>query len=301
MMISRILLFLTMVCSTGVNDARALEVRWLGVAGLSVTDGESTILLDPVFTKPTLRHWLFNAPFRTDPERVRDGLERAGIRRANAVFSSHGHFDHSVDVAEVSKLTGAVICGGVSLGRITGAGDQAGVTFRKIRDREEVIAGRFRVIPYLRDHPSILHLFGLKFLPGEVPPGFHFNFYDYHEGEVWGFRVEHPEGNLLIDQSSHFFEGNTAYSGKTDAYFVGVANRKSLESLVQGNILRVGSPLVVPLHFDFFLLKSRYLESLRLPGAGLEEIRDRIRGSSPGTSFLVPEKFRAIPVRSSAH
>ena len=36
-------------------------------------------------------------------------------------------------------------------------------------------------------------------------------------------------------KSSHFFAPNAVYHGKIDTYFVGVANRRSLEDLVLGN------------------------------------------------------------------
>jgi L-ascorbate metabolism protein UlaG (beta-lactamase superfamily) len=288
------------VLSAGsVGNAGALEVRWLGVAGLSITDGESTILIDPVFTKPSLKHWFFNSRFSSDPERVRVGLQGAEVRNAKAIFASHCHFDHSVDVARVSEITGGVIYGGMSLKRITSADSSVRSRFSEIRDRESVSVGRFKVIPYRRGHPPIFHLRALKFLPGDVPEGFHFKFYDYHEGEVWGFRVEHPEGNLLVDQSSHFFDGNSEYAGKTDAYFVGIANKESLGSLVEGNILRMRAPLVVPLHFDFFLLQSGFLESLSMPGMELELIQKRLRELSPGTSFLKPFPNRVIEVKKS--
>lgn len=282
-----------------VEHAIALEMRWLGVAGLSITDGESTILIDPVFTKPSLNHWLFNSKFRSDPERVRVGLQRAEVRKAHAIFASHCHFDHAVDVARISEITGAPIYGGVSLQRIASADPGIHSKFVEIGDRKSVQVGRFKVISYRRDHPPIFHLRALKFLPGEVPAGFGFNFYDYSEGEVWGFRVEHPEGNLLIDQSSHFFDGNLEYTGKTDAYFVGVANKESLGALVEGNILRVAAPLVVPMHFDFFLLQSDFLESLSMPGMELELIRKRLGELSPQTSFSRPFPNRVIQVKKT--
>jgi L-ascorbate metabolism protein UlaG (beta-lactamase superfamily) len=294
-----LLLILSVLSASCVEYAIALEIRWLGVAGLSISDRESTILIDPVFTKPSLNHWFFNSKFRSDPERVRVGLQRAEVRNAKAIFASHCHFDHVVDVARVSEITGAPIHGGVSLQRIASGDPGIHSKFVEIEDRKPVQVGRFKVIPYRREHPPILHLRALKFLPGEVPAGFEFNFYDYHEGEVWGFRVEHPEGNLLVDQSSHFFDRNLEYAGKTDAYFVGVANKESLDALVEGNILRVRSPLVVPMHFDFFLLQSDFLESRSMPGMDLELIRKRLGELSPGTSFLKPFPNRVIQVTKS--
>ncbi len=278
----------------------ALEARWLGVAGLSIADGETTVLIDPVFTKPSLKHWFFNSDFRSDLARVKQGLAQNQIRNAKAVFASHCHFDHAVDLARISEITGAPIYGGVSLKRIALADAGIQAKFVEVGDREPIQVGRFKVIPYRREHPPIFHLRPLKFLPGEVPSEFQYKFYDYHEGEVWGFRVEHPEGNLLIDQSSHFFEPNLEYAGKTDAYFVGVANKKSLKALVEENILRVRAPQVIPLHFDFFLLQSEKLEAFIMPGMELDLIESRLREFAPGISFQRPVLGRNFEIKRKA-
>ncbi len=279
------------------GEALGLQVRWLGVAGLSITDGQSTLLIDPTFTKPSLKHWITGSEFKSDPDRVREGLGRAQVKVADAIFASHGHFDHAVDLARVSEATGATIHGGISLRRIVTADPAIRINVREIKDREEVRVGRFRVTPYLREHPPIFHLGALHFLPGVVPDGFHFRFYDYHEGEVWGFRIEHPEASVIVDQSSHFFPGNSVFSGKTDAYFVGVANKVSLQDLVQNNILALHPSLVVPLHFDFFLLNSRLLEGLRMPFMQLGAIEKALRSADPAIRFKVPDVDQVIEVK----
>jgi L-ascorbate metabolism protein UlaG (beta-lactamase superfamily) len=278
-------------------SAEGLTARWLGVAGLSITDGETTLLFDPVFTKPTWRHWLLGEEFRSNPERVKSGLESAGIKTAQAVFASHCHFDHVSDIGAVSGATGAVVRGGPSLKRIALKDPQEKARFEEIEDKKEFMVGKFKVIPFRRQHAAILHKLAIKFLPGAVPEDFHFGFYQFKEGEVWAFRIEHPDGALIVDQGSHFFEPHAEFARKTDAYFVGIANKKSLEDLVDHNMKRIEAPMIVPLHFDFFLYQHDQLEALRLPGNQIGEIRERLQKAyDPAPNFFVPKRNEEIRI-----
>jgi hypothetical protein len=291
-----LLIALYLFSSTSVSAA-GLEARWLGVAGMSITDGETTLLFDPVFTKPSLRNWVSNAPFRSNEIKVKQGLQDSQITNANAIFASHCHFDHSIDVALIASKTGATIYGGPSLKAITTSDSTIPVSFSNIVDRDVISVGRFKIKVFRREHPPILQRFEWKFLPGLVSEMFHFNFYDYKEGEIWAFRIEHPEGNILIDQGSHFFPDLKIYSGKTDAYFVGVANKTSLPDLIENNIKAIGAPIVVPLHFDFFLLQSEILEGLNLPGNDLEAIQESMHQSvAPKMEFRIPKRNELIQI-----
>ena len=274
--------------------ASPLTLRWLGVAGVSITDGKTTLLFDPVFTKPSLFHWIFGSEFRSDPKRVSAGLKMAEINKADAVFSSHEHFDHSVDVAQVSAQTGASIYGGVSLRRLTQADPSLKTHFESITSETPIQIGDFKVIPYQRAHAPILHGIEWKFLPGEVSESFHFEFYGYREGETWGYRIEHPEGKILLDQGSHSFPPNLRYAGKTDVYLVGVANKKSFDDLVENNIRAVGARLVIPLHFDVFFLQSESLESQAMPGTELERISEYFQKNINHSKFLIPNQSEPI-------
>ena len=290
-------IFLALVTAVTLNvHAEPLTLRWLGVAGVSITDGKNTLLFDPVFTKPSLSHWIFGSPFRSDPKRVSSALESAGIGKADAVFSSHEHFDHAVDVAQVSAQTGAAIYGGTSLKRLTQADPSLNTRFESISTETPIQIGDFKVIPYQRTHAPILQGIDWKFLPGQVSESFQFEFYGYREGETWGYRIEHPKGRILLDQGSHLFPPNLRYAGKTDVYLVGVANKKSFEDLVENNMRAMGAPLVIPLHFDVFFLQSDFLESQALPSTELARIADYFSKNLNHSKFLIPKKFDVIPL-----
>jgi L-ascorbate metabolism protein UlaG (beta-lactamase superfamily) len=276
------------------SATRPIRAMWLGIAGLLITDGETTLLFDPVMSRPQLRHWLFNQRFQADESKVVDGLNRAGVQKADAIFVSHEHFDHSVDAALVSRLTRATVYGGDSLS-VVAQKNEFPVQFQKISDHESIQLGQFTVTPYSRHHPAIFYALDWRFLPGPVPADFDFKFYQYREGEVWGYRVEHPAGHILIDQGSHFFEGNAKRGRPVDVYFVGVANKKSIEDLIQNNIERVAPQLVVPLHYDAFFLDWSWLEGKEMPGVNLEGIRQAFESRFQGRcQWMQPKKYELM-------
>lgn len=298
-MIFRVLTLLSALVVSG--DARAtLTARWLGVAGLTVSDGDTTLLFDPVFTKPGIHHWLFNSEFKSDPIRVENGLKNAGIQQADALFASHCHFDHASDVGLISQKTGAVVHGGPSLRKIALGDPVVRAKFEEMTDGSAFTIGRFKIIPYRREHSPILRTIHWKFLPGPIRDDFHFEFYGYREGETWGFRIEHPEGNLLIDQTSQWRPKNAAYAGATDTYFVGVANTPSLAHLIDENIRQLNARRIIPLHFDWFFLQSNWLEALILPGTRLEEISAQLN-TPADQKFIIPSKYQPIPIGRTAH
>ena len=68
-------------------------------------------------------------------------------------------------------------------------------------------------------------------------------------GTNWSYFIEHPEGNTLVDQGSHYNSKLDDLGKRVDFYFMGVANKKSLNDLIEVNIARTKPKVVVPLHF----------------------------------------------------
>ncbi|MCM0606554.1 MAG: MBL fold metallo-hydrolase [Xanthomonadaceae bacterium] len=269
----------------------SLSAKWLGVAGVAITDGKDTLIFDPVPTKPSLSHWLFGTELKSDVVRVSTMLRKAEIERVSGVFMSHTHFDHAVDGAEVALMMRAPIYGGVSVKRITEAYSPA-PKYIELTPEKPVQIGKFKITPIRRGHAPIASLF--HFLPGEIAPGFDFKFYQYREGETWNYFIEHLLGNILFDQGGRFHPANKKYSGRVDTYFAGIANRRSVEDWVDNSILVVKAKRVVPIHFDVFFLKSEWLEKQWLPGAGLDKLERMLKEKSPTTKWVTPVLYQKI-------
>ena len=103
--------------------AGALTATWYGVTALLLSDGTSSIFVDPFFTRPEgLFNMVLDREIAPDEAVIRRWLERAGVTRLDAVLVSHSHFDHSMDAGVVAKLTGATLVGSESTANV-GRGD----------------------------------------------------------------------------------------------------------------------------------------------------------------------------------
>lgn len=70
-----------------------LEVTWLGHASVRIrADDGTTVLIDP---------WLAGNPSCPESEHTQD--------RVDAIFVTHGHFDHVGDTVDIAKATGAQV------------------------------------------------------------------------------------------------------------------------------------------------------------------------------------------------
>ncbi len=291
-------------------SARAeLSARWIGVAGLILEDGETTLLFDPIFTRPGLLHWVGLKPLIPDLAAIEDNLKFLGLSKADGIFVSHEHFDHAVDAPWLAHHFKAGLYGGPSLEKImranrelygwpipkgVGAKNSAeknlaqSVLFHSVADRADVTVGKFRIHFYRRDHAAIFPAINFHFLAGLVPENFQFGFYDYREGEVWCYRIEHPEGKIFIDQGSHFFEGAAEEVKGVDFMFAGVSNKASVSDFFEKYVGLFSPKILVPLHFDFFFSKANRGETKFLPGIELDQIRARIERDAPKTRFVLP-------------
>src|SRR3954451_22475756 len=82
-----------------------LGVTFLGVASLLIDDGETRLLTDGFFSRPSLAKVALGR-IAPDHDRIDAVLARAGIDRLAAVLPVHTHFDHAMDSAVVADRTG---------------------------------------------------------------------------------------------------------------------------------------------------------------------------------------------------
>ena len=96
-----------------------VTVTWYGVTTLLFDDGDTKLLIDGFFSRPTS----FGDPTAPDLPQIRRLIATAGLESLAVVTPIHSHFDHAMDLGVVAKLTGATVVGSETTANIArGAG-----------------------------------------------------------------------------------------------------------------------------------------------------------------------------------
>jgi L-ascorbate metabolism protein UlaG (beta-lactamase superfamily) len=283
------------------GPAGGVTVTFLGVTTLLVTDGETALMTDGFFTRPSLLRTLAGR-IAPDPEAIGRALARAGVERLAAVVVVHSHYDHAMDAPEVARRTGAVLVGSESTANVGRGWGLAEDRIRVATPGEPMRFGAFEVTLIPSRH------FPHGMAMGEitkplVPPA---RAMDYLEGGSWSVVIAHPAGRLLV-QGSAGWEDGALRDQRADVVLLGVAGlgskgpeytRRYLEEVVEPT----GASLVIPIHWDDF---SRPLDEPLVPlpnllddFAGTMDLLTADVASHPGRrlAFLpVWEPVRLLP------
>jgi L-ascorbate metabolism protein UlaG (beta-lactamase superfamily) len=234
----------------------AVKVTFLGVSTLLFDDGETQVMTDGFFSRPTFLK-VVKGKIETDPKAVDAALKRAGVTRLRALFVSHSHYDHAFDVAHVIKKTGAKLHGSISTLNLGRGGGLKDGEMQLFVPGKEVTIGRFTVSVLKSKHsPPIA---GINDDLGEVidkPLKQPASFRDYKEGGSFDILIRHGEHAMLVKPSDSFLEG-ALDKVRADVLFLGTASMGShkqeyLDAVYEQTVLKVRPKLVVPVHWDSF-------------------------------------------------
>lgn len=288
-------LFFLLITFGFYNAYGAVSIRWMTVASVVIDDGKTRLLFDPAWTRPGIKHWLNWEKLKSDEQLVKSILNKNGLEKIDAVFASHSHFDHVLDAPMVAKLTGAVFYTDQSSERIARAYKDERIRTISLRAYEKIRVGDFLITPLERKHSQILHLF--DFLPGPVPADMDLSFWDYHAGDTWFFLIEHPEGNILMDQgSTPYVDSLKKYTKKVDVLLQGIANRENDEVILEGYLKAYRPQFFIPLHFDNFFLDFNNGEESEMPGIKLEQFLGKMKKAYPSVKTDRPKYGKVLRV-----
>lgn len=245
----------------------AFATTFLGVSTVLVDDGETALLTDGYFSRPSMGRVLLGR-LAPDDARIDAALRRAGIDRLAVVAPVHTHFDHALDSPGVVRRTGAVLVGGSSAAHI---GRGSGLPEDRIL---EVVPGE----------PHSFGSFTLTWLESEhCPPDRYPGTIDapvvpptragaYRCGEAWSILVEHTSGRTALIQGSAGFRAGALSGRKADVVYLGVGqlgvqDRDYLRTYWAETVEATGAREVVLLHWDDFF-RPLHLPLRALPYAG---------------------------------
>lgn len=289
----------------------AVRVTFLGVSTLLLDDGETQLMTDGFFTRPSLKRAL--GKIETDEDLVRGVLARAGADRVRALFVAHSHHDHAMDAAFVAKYTGARLYGSPStlnVGRGRGVPE---AQMELYRPGEEFGIGAFRVtVLESRHSPMIWPVERLIGGEGErienpLPPRAWM--WDYKEGGSYDLLVRHGTNKILIKPSANFGPrpGTTDTTDplkgrRADVVFLGVGSlgtqRQTFKEAYYAHTVGELQPkLVIPIHWDdFFKPLSDKLPQMRLGDdvdAAFAFLRERADKPN-GFTFRILDGYQSV-------
>lgn len=229
-----------------------LAVTFLGVSTLLLDDGETAILTDGFFTRPSMARVLLGR-IAPEPVRVDACLDRARIGRLRAVLPVHSHYDHALDSAYVAERTGAVLVGGEStanLGRGHGLPEDRIVV---ATPGEPLRLGSFTVTLVESHHCPPDRYPGVIVEPVRPPA----RVGAYRCGEAWSILVHHASGrSALLQGSAGFVEGALIGQHADVAYLgvgqLGIQSEAYIDSYWQETVRTVGARRAVLTHWDDF-------------------------------------------------
>jgi L-ascorbate metabolism protein UlaG (beta-lactamase superfamily) len=269
------------------GNSASVTATWLGVTTLLFDDGETQILIDGFFSRPTLADVVLRRAVVNDAATINYALHEYRMRRLAAIIPVHSHFDHAMDVGAVAKRTNASILGSESTANIArGAGvpdDQIVVS-----DKTAVYEfGEFKVRLLPSRHAPIgwrgnPPLPGVINEPLELPQPVS----AWREGGSYTIVIEHPQGTTLVQGSAGFVE-NQAEDIAADVVMLSIGGLTTLdedyaEKYWQAYVTSTGARSVYPLHFDDFtkpfgiiMPGPRILGDLEETSRWFERFRDR--------------------------
>ncbi len=230
-------------------DGRGLQITWLGVAGLLISDGETSLLIDPFVSRYGLLRVGLGDDLPPRFDEIDAWVRRLRPRNVRAVIVSHSHYDHSLDAPFFALRTGAVLLGCESAAQIgRGAGLPEG-RIRVVHGGDSLQLGAFRVSWIQSVHgPALL---GRIPYPGTidaplVPPA---PASAYRLGETFTLLIEHPRGRLLHHASAGHRPGMFA-GVRADTVLLGLAGRGDTRRYLEHIPAAVGARRIIPIHFD---------------------------------------------------
>ena len=282
-----------------------VTVTWLGVSTLLFDDGETQILIDGYFSRPTLSDMLLRRPVQSQAAQVNFVMNEYRMRRLAAIIPVHSHFDHVLDIGAIALRSSASILGSVTTSNIArGAGvpeDQIAI----IVDESPYQFGEFKVTLKPSRHAPI----GWR---GSVPMDGSIDeplvepqpVSAYRMGGAYSIIIEHPQGTVLIHGSAGFNKYDLR-EVSADVVLLGVSQLDSLGKNYtnvywQNVVTASGAHSVYPVHFDDFTqpwgvvkLPPKFIDDFVKTSKWIEEIRNRW---DRDTSLFMPEFGKPVAI-----
>ena len=237
------------------SSADSVRATWLGVSTVLFDDGDTQVLIDGFFSRPSVADILFAAEVQRSAAEVNRILDEYRMRRLAAIIPVHSHFDHAMDIGAIANRSSASIIGSESTANIARGAS--------VPEDQIVIAepgstyefGKFSV-RLIRSRHAPLGWGGSVPFAGSieeplVPPA---AVSAWREGQSYSIVIDHPQGTTLVQGSAGFIPGSLDDVVVDVVMFstFGLQNfgREYTEEYWLSLVTSTGATRVLPLHFE---------------------------------------------------
>lgn len=245
------------------SSGEGLKLRFLGVSGYELTDGVTTVLMDPTPTRPDPVQ-LITGPIDADP-----ALGAKWCPKADVILVNHAHFDHALDVGAIARRTGALVVGSQNAVNLALSRGVPVEKTRVVKSGDTLTVGAFTIDVRSSRHTDIVVS---QPMSGLVPP-------DAKPTWFWGYALDDTLAyRLTANGTSVWFHPTSTWApnelgGLTaKTLIVGVTGEKQTPEKVKGILGEAHPKRVLPTHFDnFFQPMDKGLALM--PGLNLDAAR----------------------------
>ncbi len=255
-----------------------LSLRFLGVSGYEVTDGTTTVLLDPTPTRPPPSAML------TGPVDADEALGAQWCPKADVILVNHAHYDHALDVPAIARRTGALVVGTQSAVNLALARGVPASQTRVVELGDRLTVGTFTIDVRSSRHTDIA---GVREPMGGTmsPDAGALWFWQYVMDGALAYRLEANGTSLWFHPTSTFERGEVG-SPPAATLIVGVTGEKQTREKVQGLLAEAQPRRVLPTHYDnFFQPVERGLALM--PGLDLDGAKALFLAADPALEWGV--------------
>lgn len=237
------------------NLSNSLNVRFFGVSTLLFDDGKTQILIDGFFSRPSLTQTIFK-PVHSDPKLIAKIIQDYDLKRLQAVFTSHSHYDHALDIAEIGKQLPVKIIGSESSLNIARGGKVTEQQLLRVQPMQSMQFGDFKVIAIASQHTpptAVNNDLGQEITHTLKQPA---RFSEFKEGHSFDYLIEHQGYKVLVKASTGIVP-NQLKGIHVDTLFLGIAQLSKQTPQYQQQYLAetidtIKPKVVIPIHWDNF-------------------------------------------------
>jgi L-ascorbate metabolism protein UlaG (beta-lactamase superfamily) len=262
-----------------------LSVRYLGVSGYAISDGTTTVLLDPTPTRPPPLT-LIAGPLKPDL-----ALGAQECPRADAILVNHTHYDHALDVPPIALRTGALVVGSQSTVNLARSRGVAAEHLRVVKPGDHLVVGGFTIDVHGSRHTDIAGI--SQPMAGVVSPDAGpLWFWQYALDGALSYRLEANGTSVWFHPTSTFALGEVG-GPPADTLIVGVTGEKQTSEKIQGLLAEAQPRRVLPTHYDNFF-QPWALGLNKMPGLDLDAVRALFLAAQPALEWVTLDQGETI-------